>query len=136
MSESDLHYEASVDVRYADLDTLGHVNNAAYATLCEEARVHYFRDVLDLGVHDISFVVARLELDYERAIHDVGTATIAIGITSFGRTSFTIEYELRYRGETVGTAETVQVAVDDDGNPVEIPDEWRTRVAAARSDAA
>jgi acyl-CoA thioester hydrolase len=136
MTGSDLHYEASVDVRYADLDTLGHVNNAAYATLCEEARVHYFRDVLDLGVHEIGFVVARLELDYERAIPDVGTATVAVDVTEFGRTSFTMAYELRYGGETVGTAETVQVAVDDDGNPVEIPDDWRARVAAARSDAA
>jgi acyl-CoA thioester hydrolase len=135
MSDSDLHYHATVDVRYSDLDTFGHVNNAVYATFCEEARVHYFRDVLDLGVHEISFVVARLELDYERAIPDVGEATVAVGITDFGRTSFTMGYELRYEGEPVATAETVQVAVDEDGRPIDVPDSWRDRVAAARSDA-
>jgi acyl-CoA thioester hydrolase len=135
MSDSDLHYHATVDVRYSDLDTFGHVNNAVYATFCEEARVHYFRDVLDLGVHEISFVVARLELDYERAIPDVGEATVAVGITDFGRTSFTMGYELRYEGESVATAETVQVAVDEDGRPIDVPDSWRDRVAAARSDA-
>jgi acyl-CoA thioester hydrolase len=136
MTDPDLHYEASVDVRYSDLDTFGHVNNVVYATLCEEARVHYFRDVLDLGVHEISFVVARMELDYRRPIPDVGEATVAVAITDFGRTSFTMGYALRYAGETVATAETVQVAVDEEGQPVEVPDGWRERVATARSDAA
>jgi acyl-CoA thioester hydrolase len=130
---ADLHYETTVDVRYSDLDTFGHVNNVVYATLCEEARVHYFRDVLDLGVHEINFVLARQELDYRRAIPDVGEAEIATGVTEFGRTSFTIGYELRYDGETVATAETVQVTVDDEGRPTEVPAEWRERVAAARS---
>jgi acyl-CoA thioester hydrolase len=129
--DRDLHYEATVAVRYSDLDTFGHVNNAVYATLCEEARVHYFRDVMGLSVHEISFVIARLELDYERAIPDVGEAVIAVDITGFGRTSFTMGYELRHGGETVATAETVQVMVDDEGRPTEIPDGWRARVAAA-----
>jgi acyl-CoA thioester hydrolase len=44
-------------------------------------------------------------------------------------------YELRYDGETVATAETVQVAVDDHREPTEVPEEWRERVATARSDA-
>ena len=132
--DQNLHYEATVAVRYSDLDTFGHVNNAVYATLCEEARVHYFRDVMGLALDDISFVIARLELDYLRAIPDVGEATVAMGITDFGRTSFTIRYELRYEGDPVATAETVQVTVDDEGAPVAVPDEWRERVAAARSD--
>lgn len=135
MSGPDLHYRTSVEVRYCDLDTFGHVNNTVYATFCEEARVDYFRDVLDQGVHDVSFVVARLELDFERSITDVGTVTAAVGITGFGRTSFTMEYELRYEGEVVANGESVQVAVDDDGRPMTVPEEWRERVAAARSDA-
>jgi acyl-CoA thioester hydrolase len=133
MDHPDLHYESAVEVRYSDLDTFGHVNNAVYATLCEEARVDYFRDVFELGVHDISFVVARMELDYGKAIPDVGDVTIAVGITGFGRTSFTMGYELRYGDDVVATAETVQVAVDEAGEPIEVPDEWRERVAAART---
>jgi acyl-CoA thioester hydrolase len=41
-------------------------------------------------------------------------------------------YELRYADEVVATAETVQVAVDEAGEPIEVPDEWREVVAAAR----
>ncbi|WP_380675811.1 acyl-CoA thioesterase [Salinigranum sp. GCM10025319] len=135
MSGPDLHYRTTVEVRYSDLDTFGHVNNAVYATFCEEARVDYFRDVLDQGVHDVSFVVVRLEIDIERSIRDVGEAAVAVGITEFGRTSFTLGYELRYEGEVVASGESVQVAVDDDGQPTAVPEEWRERVAAARSDA-
>jgi acyl-CoA thioester hydrolase len=133
VSAPDLHYETTVRVRYSDLDTLGHVNNAVYVTLCEEARVDYFRDVLHQGVHDISFVLARQELDYERTIPDVGDATVAVGVTDVGRTSFTMGYELRFRGQTVATAETVQVMIDETGDPTAVPDEFRERVAAARS---
>jgi acyl-CoA thioester hydrolase len=133
MDVSDLHYETTVGVRYTDLDTFGHVNNAVYATLCEEARVDYFADVLDQGVHEISIVIARLELDYRRAIPDVGDATVAVGITGFGRTSFTMQYALTYDGERVATAESVQVVVDDDGQPVTVPDDWPAKVDAARS---
>jgi acyl-CoA thioester hydrolase len=42
-------------------------------------------------------------------------------------------YELRYGDDVVATAETVQVAVDEAGEPIEVPDEWRERVAAART---
>ena len=133
MDDPDRHYESTVEIRYSDLDTFGHVNNAVYATLCEEARVDYFRDVLDLGVHEISFVVARLELDYRKAIPDVGDVTIVVGITDFGRTSFTMGYELRYGDDVVATAETIQVAVDEAGEPIEVPTEWRDQVAAART---
>jgi acyl-CoA thioester hydrolase len=38
-----------VPVRYDDLDTYGHVNNATVATYCEEARIDYFREVLPEG---------------------------------------------------------------------------------------
>ena len=130
MDAPDLHYETSIDIRYTDLDTFGHVNNAVYATLCEEARVDYFADVLDIGVHDISIVIARLELDYRRAIQDVGSATVATEITDIGRTSFTMQYELRHDDTVVATGESVQVAVDDDGSPVEVPDDWADRIAA------
>ena len=35
-----------IEVRFADLDLLGHVNHAAYFTYMETARVHYVESVL------------------------------------------------------------------------------------------
>ena len=102
----------------------------------ERRRFHVFGS-LCLLVFLINFgriVFAPLLDPFMRAF-GVGEATVAVGITDFGRTSFTMGYELRYEGESVATAETVQVAVDEDGRPIDVPDSWRDRVAAARSDA-
>jgi len=40
-------YTTDIDVRFRDIDAMGHVNNAVYATYIEQARTEYFRDVLD-----------------------------------------------------------------------------------------
>ena len=34
-----------MEIRFADIDSLGHVNNAAYLTYMEQARLRYVRDV-------------------------------------------------------------------------------------------
>ncbi len=36
---------SSIDVRFADTDAMGHVNNAVYLTYCEMARIQYWSDV-------------------------------------------------------------------------------------------
>jgi len=57
-------YETEIDVRYSDLDSLGHVNNAVYATYLELARVRYLQDAFDAPAEEPDFVVAHLELDF------------------------------------------------------------------------
>ena len=39
------HHRVTVDVRFADTDAMGHVNNAVYLTYCEMARIRYWTDV-------------------------------------------------------------------------------------------
>ncbi len=39
----DFHYLTPFDVRFRDLDSLGHVNNAVYLTYFEIARIGYWR---------------------------------------------------------------------------------------------
>ena len=38
-------HTASIEVRFADTDAMGHVNNATYLTYCEIARIKYWTDV-------------------------------------------------------------------------------------------
>ena len=57
----------AVDVRYRDLDTFNHVNNAVYLTYFEQARVRYFRS-LGWRSNDASVVVARSEVNYRKPI--------------------------------------------------------------------
>ncbi len=56
---------ARADIRYADLDRQGHVNNAVFATFSEIGRVAFLHDPeRPLAAEGTSFVVARLEIDF------------------------------------------------------------------------
>ncbi|MDS0257714.1 acyl-CoA thioesterase [Thermoplasmatales archaeon AK] len=59
-----------LQIRYSDLDTLGHVNNAVYLTYFELGRIDYLRHSLGtLEISEISFVIAHAEVDFRRPIH-------------------------------------------------------------------
>lgn len=123
-------YTTNIEVRYRDLDTMGHVNNAVYATYLEQARMDYFRDHLGLTMDDVRGVIAHLEIDYHRSITAEDDVIVAMGITELGNTSFTMEYEVRAGDEAAATAEIVQVVFDAESDePTEIPAEWRDRIA-------
>ncbi len=54
MKQDDFKFSIDVRVRFSDMDSLGHVNNAAYISYFEEGRVHYFRKLFDLPWQDTS----------------------------------------------------------------------------------
>ena len=41
----DFAQRVAIDVRFADTDAMGHVNNAVYLTYCEMARIRYWSEV-------------------------------------------------------------------------------------------
>ncbi|MGM0397632.1 MAG: acyl-CoA thioesterase [Halobacteriota archaeon] len=127
---TDMPYEAEVTVRYSDHDTLGHVNNAAYATFLEEARFSYFLDVLEEPLTDMSMVVAHMELDFHAPVTS-RTVDIGVAVTDVGERSFTVEYAVESDGAVAVTASTVQVPIDKEtGEAVPVPEEWRTAFRA------
>jgi len=128
---SAFNYEMEVPVRFRDLDPMGHVNNAVYATYLEQARVEYVRDVVGEPVMETGVVVADLELDYERPIELGGTVTVAVGAGELGRTSIPLSYEVRSEGEVAATASTTMVTFDREARePRPIPEGWRERIEA------
>lgn len=131
---TDFAYETEIEVRWRDLDPLGHVNNGVYATYLELARLRYLRDEFDLTPEEPNFVVARLELDFRAPVEEIDAVAVRLGVVEIGRTSFRIAYEIAHRGTVAARGETVQVAVDEDGNSTPVPEEWRRRLDEAAID--
>ncbi|SIR21653.1 acyl-CoA thioester hydrolase [Haladaptatus litoreus] len=122
-------YTTEVETRYSDFDTMGHVNNAVYATYLEQARIDYFRDVIGMPLNEISGVIAHLEIDYQRSITPEDEVTVAMGVTELGESSITMEHEIRAGDDVAATAEVVQVAIDrGTGEPSPIAPELRDRI--------
>jgi acyl-CoA thioester hydrolase len=124
-----LPFDVELSVRYRDMDTFGHVNNAVYATYLEQARYRYFDRVLDVPYDEREMVLANVEIDFRRplALSD-RTVRIACGVVELGRSSFRMRYRV-FPGDwddPAATAEAVLVAVED-GQPRPIPSRWRER---------
>ena len=89
--------EKRIDIRWRDLDGLGHVNQAVYQTYAEEVIDDWFRSQLGLGAGEIwDYVAARVAIDYrgELRLTDgqvIGTASLV----RLGTSSVTLGLELR-----------------------------------------
>ncbi len=121
-------YTVDIDVRLRDVDFMGHVNNAVYATYLEQAREAFFEDVLDVSLVDVGTVLVNLEIDYRRPIEATDDVEITLDVRDLGSSSIPMEYEVRADGELAATARTVQVLVDESGDSKPLPAEWRSRI--------
>ncbi|SEV99313.1 acyl-CoA thioesterase [Natrinema salifodinae] len=124
-------FTVEVPVRYRDLDPLDHVNHAVYASYLEVARTDYLEEVVDIAAADISFVIANLEISYERPITKGDDPTVALWVSRLGESSCTMEYEIRVGDAVAATAETTMVHIDPETRrPTPLPDEIREPIVA------
>jgi acyl-CoA thioester hydrolase len=103
-------------VRWGDLDAFGHLNNAAYLVLIQEARADmtwYSREPKGLPPMFADMVVARAEVDYLVPIY-VGSfdVDVAMWVSRIGNSSFDMSYEITSSEGLHARAKTVQVAVN------------------------
>ena len=119
-------------VRFRDLDAMGHVNNAVFLTYIESARFAFLRHLgAATTLEDVSIIVARIEIDFRAPVGFGEEVEIAVGASRFGAKSFDLDYELRVDGRVVAEARSVLVAYDyDKGEAIELPDEWKEKLAA------
>ncbi len=122
----------SLETRYADYDTKGHVNNAVYLTYFEVARVRAWLEAVR-GSPDAPFIIAEATVRYVRPAM-IGIPLDIEITTSEVRTK---AWVWRYRildardGEVVAEGQTVQVMYDYDAHrSVEIPGDVRAGLAA------
>jgi acyl-CoA thioester hydrolase len=123
-----------ITVRYGDLDPQGHVNNAAFLTYLEHARVNYIRH-LELwdgkSFLEIGFILARIELDYKAPILITEQVEVGVRTSRLGNKSLDMEYIIREIGseKIYSVGKTVQVAFDyQTGKTIPLRPDWRERI--------
>lgn len=118
----------SIEVRFADLDAYGHVNNAVYFTYLETARVKLFREgFADLVEEGLQFLVVEASCRYRKPIGLNDQVLVDISPVNPGRSSFTLDYRLHNGSGTLfAEARTVMVCFDTrKGKAVSLPDPLR-----------
>jgi acyl-CoA thioester hydrolase len=130
-------YSTEIQTRYRDIDGMGHVNNAVYASYLESARQGYYRDVIGERLDRVDTVVAHMEIEYEASIELEQHVEIQVAIEHLGNSSIVMRYEILADDDVAARAETTQVVIDGEtGSAVPIPDSWRAKIESNMETAA
>jgi acyl-CoA thioester hydrolase len=103
--------EVPIHIRWRDVDSYGHVNNAVYLTYLEEARDRWAETTLP----GTNFVIVRIGIDYRRelSLEDEDVVVTCRGL-GYGSSSIrTAERVVAKAGWVAAEAESVIVAHDD-----------------------
>lgn len=108
-------HEHRAQLRFSDTDAMGHVNHARFASLFEDARIGLMRSIAGDGpvIAATGMILARLEIDYIRPLMlDDEPISVLSRVVRIGTSSFSIDYEMRQRGELCARGFSVLVAYD------------------------
>lgn len=124
------HY--SPEIRFADLDAMGHVNNATFFTYFEQARMHYFRHALNRpwDWDTAGIIVVRNEADYRVPVFLHDQLQIRVTCTHIGSKSLTMEYAVTKAGDAsqvlCATGKSVLVSYNHQLKcSIAVPEAWK-----------
>ncbi len=117
MKQSEFKFSVDVRVRFSDMDSLGHVNNAAYVSYFEEGRVHYFRKLFDLPRDDTSalgLIVLDMHCTYKSPAFYGEILRVYTKVNWLKNKSFEMAYLIidTDTGRTVAEGSSILVAYD------------------------
>lgn len=119
------------EVRFRDLDMLGHVNNAVYATYFESARIAYYCDLTGQRLEELNIILAEMTISFRAPAQFGDELGIGVRIGRIGTKSFTMEYVAVRLNDDVLIADgsSVQVAFDYRSNAsIPLTEEFRRLV--------
>jgi len=134
----DYKISKDIEVRFSDVDALGHVNNASFLAYMEDARLVYMTHLFpDLSYQkDFSQFPIILGDIYCRYISPAflgETICVQLAVVEFGTKSFSIEYALsdKKTKRAVATARTTMVMYNlKTASSYAIPDLLKERIVA------
>jgi len=108
-------FATSENLRFADLDANGHVNNGAFIELLENARVSYLRLVVRSGLPRFRLVIGRIEADFKRQMFFPGTASACARIVEAHQRKCVIGQALfDEKGNCTAVQKVIMVSLDED----------------------
>lgn len=127
---SDKLFSTNIEVRFSDLDAMGHVNNAVFFTYFEEGRKHFSKKVFNVSdISDFKFIMAHIRCDFIRPIRFNDQVILQMRVKDIGTKSFSFEYhlvDLFDETKVYAAGESTQVCYDYEKNrSIEVPVKMR-----------
>ncbi len=117
-----------IQVRFSDLDVMGHVNNSVYLSYFEMARVALFSPLMgtDWNWQKNGVVLRKNEIEYFSPVLLHQEPEISIYTKNIGNKSFVLEYDLYVNEKLFTTGSSVLVCYDSiNKTSINVPDKMR-----------
>jgi acyl-CoA thioester hydrolase len=104
-----------IQMRFRDIDGMGHVNNAVYLSYCELARTQfYMKHNFKRSLHEIDFILAHVDIDYASVAEWGDQIQVAVWPSKVGTSSFALSYEIAEKrsGRLLARSTSVLVSYD------------------------
>jgi acyl-CoA thioester hydrolase len=124
-------FRRAVEVRFRDIDVMGHAHHSLPLIYFEEARAAYWRDVAGRAdVQSVDYIIAEFTVRYHARILFPDTLEVSLRTSRVGTKSFEMDYEVRSgAGELLASGHSVQVMYDYAAQRAkDIPVDVRTRI--------
>lgn len=108
-------FTTDIQMRFRDIDSMGHVNNAVYLTYLELSRTRFYLEFAKSSrLEDIDFILAHLDIDFESQAVWGDEIRVTVWPSRLGRSSFTLTYEVTEAkgGRILARAKSVLVSYD------------------------
>jgi len=122
--------EVTFHIYPTDCDMLGHLNHATMLNFLERARwalLEHQVNIREYAKMPVYSVVRHVDIGYLAQSLPGEDLVIRSGLLAIKRTSYIIKQEVRKVGSDLLVAEAsiVFVAINQQGEPVPVPDQWR-----------
>ncbi len=124
------HHTLPLQIRFNDIDSLGHLNNAVYFSFYDLGKARYFETVKSHSIdwRRADVVVANVNADFVAPIYANESIAVRTCATEIGNRSFKVLQQIinTETEQVKGVCRTVMVGFDiETGCAADISDEWK-----------
>jgi acyl-CoA thioester hydrolase len=129
-------HHVEITTRFADMDAMGHVNNAKYLTYFETGRLTYFDDVFQPeNFREIGVILAKVTVEFKLPLVAGQVIDVYTRASRMGNRSFDQQGVIMLRADDgpvlAATCHQVMVAFDyTRQQSMPLPPEWKARMIA------
>jgi len=134
MSGQNKLFAVDIEVRFRDLDAMGHVNNSVFFTYFEHGRMLFSRQIFKMyEPAEFTFIMAHISCNFLKPVQLSDSVILQMWVKNIGTKSFDYGYKLVDRSnESVvyASGESVQVCYDyKAAKSITVPEDMRAKLS-------
>ncbi len=132
MEQQEFKHAVKIQVRFNDVDMMGHVSNTVYQSYYDYGKLKYIETVLgDIQWDKCSIVGASIKIDYLQPIFMKTQILVQTRVAAIGNKSMTFEHRIIKRDteEILSTCTAIVVCYKPlEHLSIPVPEEWKNKI--------